>query len=537
MDHARRLQILASYWLIISSLASCNEGNVTSPGPGAAIEFRHRSADARENRIAAGQKRDYPGSRVAAEAAVCVSASSPAASYRFRVEASGLQHGDNLADEVSVLPGECAVVYSRTDRLPEGGPVTLITISQAESRGVVENVVASDDANGTRSSFDPITLPINSNHGGFATYSFAGTAPSLDVSCSPNSVVLPTTSTTTLTCTVASRGGFSGQVRLQGTSTPAGITVVSFDEVYSLGSDGIAQIPVALTLTEGSVGAYYSATIVAVSGSVSGESTLSIRATANVARVNVIYLVPSDRSINQAALRGMERAIRHLQIWFANELGTGETFTIPTPFVRVYRSTNPAAWYNTNPAGGDASLQFWLNVTNEGFARTGGSFSDPDDIWLFYVDAETGPGQIVGGTSGVAVLPGPDVRGVAGQDPLQGTCRWVGGLGHEFGHALGLGHPPSCEGGPGSCPTEALMWFGYIKYPSAVLTDADRTVLAGSPFFSGDVSASSNLFDCASALSLRGTAVRHHVPTNSVANRSRSECGYRVLLRLPRTFL
>ena len=29
--------------------------------------------------------------------------------------------------------------------------------------------------------------------------------------------------------------------------------------------------------------------------------------------------------------------------------------------------------------------------------------------------------------------------------------RWIGGLAHELGHALGLLHPPGCEEGLASC--------------------------------------------------------------------------------------
>jgi hypothetical protein len=64
-----------------------------------------------------------------------------------------------------------------------------------------------------------------------------------------------------------------------------------------------------------------------------------------------------------------------------------------------------------------------------------------------------------------------------------GYCRWVGGLGHELGHAFGLPHPPECESNSASCPSTALMWLGYISYPNAQLTDGDRTKLNQSRFF------------------------------------------------------
>jgi hypothetical protein len=64
-----------------------------------------------------------------------------------------------------------------------------------------------------------------------------------------------------------------------------------------------------------------------------------------------------------------------------------------------------------------------------------------------------------------------------------GRCRWVGGLGHELGHAFFLPHPPGCDDGLPECDETALLWVGYATYPDAHLTKADIATLTTSPFF------------------------------------------------------
>ena len=79
----------------------------------------------------------------------------------------------------------------------------------------------------------------------------------------------------------------------------------------------------------------------------------------------------------------------------------------------------------------------------------------------------------------MAVLPAHDLRGLVGLEPL-GVNRWIGGLGHELGHAFGLRHPPACEM---SCPFGPLMGLGYLTYPDAFLLPEDKAILNASPFF------------------------------------------------------
>jgi hypothetical protein len=210
--------------------------------------------------------------------------------------------------------------------------------------------------------------------------------------------------------------------------------------------------------------------------------------------VHVIYLVPSDRAAQKKYEKSLERAIESLQLWYRNALGTGESFSLAKPIVQVYTTAHTASWYATQPNGCGTTLYFWCNTLDEGFAFTRGMFDDPHNIWVFYIDADPACGQAVGGTSGVALLPANDLRGLSGRttidvctgapEPDQAVSRWVGGVGHELGHAFGLPHPPECEPvQTASCPVQALMWFGYLTYPDAFLTDGDKSILEASPFF------------------------------------------------------
>lgn len=222
--------------------------------------------------------------------------------------------------------------------------------------------------------------------------------------------------------------------------------------------------------------------------------------------IRMIYLVPAHKVARSDYAVAMKNAIKHLQIWLHEEMPGGETISLHDPVVEVYTTAHDSSWYRENNSG-DFSLRFWFNVLADGFAITGGRFNDPDNRWTFYIDAHPACGQVTGGTSGVALLPANDLRGLAGevnippctgQSPdTNGVCRWVGGLGHELGRALLLPHPPGCETGEPSCPSYTLMWFGYITYPSTYLLPADVATLLGGGFFTAQ-DPGVPLFPCAS---------------------------------------
>jgi hypothetical protein len=227
--------------------------------------------------------------------------------------------------------------------------------------------------------------------------------------------------------------------------------------------------------------------------SIISRSSSGASATVSPKEVRMVYLVPSDRTIRQDYISAIQSAILNLQAFFQSQLGSGFTFSLHSPIVEVFQTSHPASFYST---GANATqIGFWNSVLGDGFALSGGGFNDPNNRWIYYVDADPACGQVTGGTSGVALLPANDLRGLTGQPnvppcvgqppDLNGPCRWVGGLGHELGHAFGLPHPPGCD--QGTCSEFArrsLMYLGYLDYPNTYLLDDDKSALLATGFFS-----------------------------------------------------
>ena len=211
-------------------------------------------------------------------------------------------------------------------------------------------------------------------------------------------------------------------------------------------------------------------------------------------QVRVIYLVPSDKSPRDDYQNEVAKAISDLQRFYRDQLGGGLAFSLHSPAVEVYQTPHAAAFYSTGDnarAGG-----FFEGVLADGFALTGGGFNDPNNRWVFYVDADPACGQYIGGTQGVALLAANDLRGLTGQANVPacpnefpdtfGVNRWVGGLGHELAHTFNVPHPPGCDAGHctgGSLAANSLMWTGYALYPNTYLLDEDKTQLLATNFF------------------------------------------------------
>lgn len=201
--------------------------------------------------------------------------------------------------------------------------------------------------------------------------------------------------------------------------------------------------------------------------------------------VRVVYLVPSDREPRADYARAVASAAGHVQRWYWEQLGRARTFLLRTPFPEVVRMRRPERWFATHPRRSSPREWYWENLLGEAFELTGARFDDPLHRWVFYADAEHDPGQSVGAARGVAVLPEHDLVGLIGgvrPGHLQGAPRWVGGLGHELGHALGLPHPPACEQDRTRPECRCLMYLGYVHYPDTFLLPEEKARLAESPF-------------------------------------------------------
>lgn len=201
--------------------------------------------------------------------------------------------------------------------------------------------------------------------------------------------------------------------------------------------------------------------------------------------VRVVYLVPADREPRSDYTRAIANACGHIQRWYWEQLGRQRTFRLHEPFPEIVRMRHPERWFATQRRPAAQTQWYWENLLGEAFDLSGARFDDPAHRWVFYADAEHDPGQSVGAAAGVAVLPEHDLVGLIGEvmpGHLKGAPRWVGGLGHELGHALGLPHPPACEKDGARPECQCLMYLGYVRYPDTFLLEEEKAQLLASPF-------------------------------------------------------
>ena len=210
--------------------------------------------------------------------------------------------------------------------------------------------------------------------------------------------------------------------------------------------------------------------------------------------VRVLYAVPSDREFRSDYSQAIRRAMEHVRWWYQQQLD-GLTFSLASPIPEKCRMSQPHDFY---------ARYSWHRVLDgvQHCAPVEGYTSET--VWVIYPDVDTecsptgsagdgrdGYGELGRGGPGLAMLGGGDLEGLAepgdyiycGEGPYPGPLgRWIGGLAHELGHALGLPHPPGCDEGLASCDREALMHLGYVTYPATYLRDDDKATLRASPF-------------------------------------------------------
>jgi hypothetical protein len=211
-----------------------------------------------------------------------------------------------------------------------------------------------------------------------------------------------------------------------------------------------------------------------------------------VPTVRFVYLIPSDRPVRYDYIDAIERGARRLQQWWGTAMGNGKTFRMRPQPVEFYRTAHDAAYY---PGDGAPGFGFFNRVEQDAFALTGGHVNDPQNIWIIYVDAVNACGQVGGaGGAGRAIMERSDLEGLLSGAPYN-RCgqffafpieRWIGGLGHELGHALNLPHPSDCDAGLPSCPCDTLMYAGYAVWPNTYLLPSDITTLNQSAFLRSD---------------------------------------------------
>jgi len=293
------------------------------------------------------------------------------------------------------------------------------------------------------------------------------------LSCLPAALRVPRTSTSTLSCTLTMPPALTHSVTVTGHGFPAGV------RFHLIGSDTTPMLPagssqllfLAVDVDSTVAAGAYAGQLRVQAGAAYQQVAAPLEVTTFPARVRMVYLLPTDQELDPHVAWGMERAIRHLQIFYQQQLGSGGTFAIHFPVVDVVRASRPTSDFVADP---------WNTAMDETFRSLGGSLHDPVNIWAIYIDVvPTGP---TGGAASVAVLPHGDVIGVIGHNGPIG--RWVGGLGHEVGHAMGLPHPPGCDENQITDDSWSLMCWGYTRYSATWIAEAQRPILLQSGFVS-----------------------------------------------------
>lgn len=190
--------------------------------------------------------------------------------------------------------------------------------------------------------------------------------------------------------------------------------------------------------------------------------------------VRFVYLVSSDRTVNPAYTEAIEQAAREMQAWMAGQLG-GRTFALHAPVVTIVQSEQTAMWFTQHPNGSDKASYGFRNTLDEMRKQPDFKLRRDGYIWVIYSD---GPGDSGRAFPGFAYLPEDDLLGLVGKHPSQkNPKRWVAGMGHELGHALGLPHPQDTE-----TYYQALMWAGFYNPDKAYLTTADKKILLANTY-------------------------------------------------------
>lgn len=196
--------------------------------------------------------------------------------------------------------------------------------------------------------------------------------------------------------------------------------------------------------------------------------------------VRVLYLVPSDRALRTDYLEAIGETVLDLQQWYLATLDNGTTFRVNQDLlVETLQSEHPATWFDAaNGHSSSRQFDFFFNTLSQVKALLGDAYDTDAFTYLVYVDAQGATGA---GALGFTTMPENDLLGLTGQMP-EPISRWIGGAGHELGHAFGLPHPENEN-------PDALMWTGYTIYPACILQENDREILSESPFFLPVVSA------------------------------------------------
>jgi uncharacterized protein YjdB len=235
------------------------------------------------------------------------------------------------------------------------------------------------------------------------------------------------------------------------------------------------------------------ATITARAGQASGSSVVTVARAPALASLSVrtVYAIPRNRQFVQAYSDSVGAALQHLQVWYRDQMD-GLTFALADTIPEVCRLSVDDDFLTIHPGDVGARWDAALDAVSD----CGPRHDDKAFIWIVYFDVDEPcwtderPQTLGRGGGGLTMLGRWDLLGLTDRGNSlpcghggQPHGRWVGGLGHELGHAFGLPHPPGCEARRPTCDTEALMWWGYAWWPDTYLRDDEKAILRASPFF------------------------------------------------------
>lgn len=191
----------------------------------------------------------------------------------------------------------------------------------------------------------------------------------------------------------------------------------------------------------------------------------------------VVYLItPRDKKYNADYYTVLKNTILELQTWYKNQMGNNKTFVLNSFVVDTLTGGHDSTWYNSNNgsiSGTDPRFYGYYNTYNDVQQLLGNKFNTSNYVYFVYVAAPGGGA----GAGGFCAMGDQDLKGLLGTNPENlNPKRWIGGGGHELGHAFGLAHPDNQD-------PAAIMWTGYANYPNCILLPADKAILNASPFF------------------------------------------------------
>ncbi len=195
-----------------------------------------------------------------------------------------------------------------------------------------------------------------------------------------------------------------------------------------------------------------------------------------IAKSVVVYLItPKDKPFNAGYYNALSTTTVQLQAWYKLQMG-GKTFVLNPLVLDTLTGLHNTEWYNGNngdQSGTDPRFYGYYNTFYEMQQLLGSGFNTSDYVYFVYVAAPGGGA----GTAGFCAMGDQDLKGLLGQNPENlNPNRWIGGGGHELGHAFGLPHPDNQNG-------QSIMWTGYLIYPDCLLQQSDKDILNASPFF------------------------------------------------------